>query len=139
MELLQQIASLSSHFVVLNAEISEIDKDLARMDQLSDKYGDHWASARRKLVSIRKHKVKLSNDISFHMQLYTAHKGAAENLLKNLSKTQSAHIEPVDAPQIFSKSPILSAVPVQNIGRGGVNVSICGIVDPTRTPENRGR
>ncbi len=128
MDLIQLIADLNSHYIVLNAEIAEIDKDISRMDSLCEKYADYWAKGRKKLLNLKKHKLKLVQDISFELELLSAHQPAGSDLLAKLNRVQSASTETVAPPQIYSKSDILSGIPNPTLGTDGVLVNACTYV-----------
>ena len=59
MALTPVVSTLESHWVVLEAELSEIRKDTASLRKLTRQYGDNWKASLAQLKRLRAHKETL--------------------------------------------------------------------------------
>ena len=59
MPLTPVVNTLESHWVVLEAELSEIRKDTSSLRTLTRKYGDNWKGSLAQLKKLRAHKETL--------------------------------------------------------------------------------
>ena len=73
MDLTGVISTLESHWVVLDAELSEIRKDFATLRALTRKHGDFWSRSMAQLKKLRTQKENLLKEIKFQMELFNLH------------------------------------------------------------------
>ena len=112
MDLTGVISTLESHWVVLDAEISEIRKDFATLRALTRKHGDFWSRSMAQLKKLRTQKENLLKEIKFQMELFNLHIQQGRDLCSKLSavasviKTPPAQLQSQLAIEVVS--PILA-------------------------------
>ena len=112
MDLTGVISTLESHWVVLDAELSEIRKDFATLRQLTRKHGDFWSRPMAQLKKLRTQKENLLKEIKFQMELFNLHVQQGRDLCSKLSsvasviKTPPAQLQSQLAIEVVS--PILA-------------------------------
>ena len=73
MDLTSVVGTLESHWVVLDAELAEIKKDIASLRSLTRKYGEYWNRSLGTLKKLRVQKENLLKEIKFQMELFNLH------------------------------------------------------------------
>jgi hypothetical protein len=112
MDLTGVISTLESHWVVLDAELSEIRKDFATLRALTRKHGDFWTRPMAQLKKLRTQKENLLKEIKFQMELFNLHIQQGRDLCSKLSsvasviKTPPAQLQSQLAIEVVS--PILA-------------------------------
>ena len=112
MDLTGVISTLESHWVVLDAELSEIRKDFATLRALTRKHGDFWSRPMAQLKKLRTQKENLLKEIKFQMELFNLHIQQGRDLCSKLSsvasviKTPPAQLQSQLAIEVVS--PILA-------------------------------
>ena len=66
MDLTGVVSTLESHWVVLDAELSEIRKDFATLKALTRKHGDFWSRPMAQLKKLRTQKENLLKEYAPH-------------------------------------------------------------------------
>ena len=112
MDLTGVVSTLESHWVVLDAELSEIRKDFATLRALTRKHGDFWSRPMAQLKKVRTQKENLLKEIKFQMELFNLHIQQGRDLCSKLSsvasviKTPPAQLQSQLAIEVVS--PILA-------------------------------
>ena len=114
MDLTGVVSTLESHWVVLDAELSEIRKDFASLRTLTRKHGDFWSRPMAQLKKVRTQKENLLKEIKFQMELFNLHIQQGRDLCYKLSnpglastiKTAPAQLQAQLAIEVVS--PILA-------------------------------
>ena len=112
MDLTGVVSTLESHWVVLDAELSEIRKDFASLRTLTRKHGDFWSRPMAQLKKVRTQKENLLKEIKFQMELFNLHIQQGRDLCSKLSsvasviKTPPAQLQSQLAIEVVS--PILA-------------------------------
>ena len=89
MDLTGVVSTLESHWVVLDAELSEIKKDFATLRALTRKHGDFWSRPMAQLKKLRTQKENLLKEIKFQMELFNLHIQQGRDLCSKLSSVAS--------------------------------------------------
>ncbi len=55
-ELISVISKLNTYSVVLEAELMEVEKDILRCKNYSNKYGEHWNISLKRLFYLKREK-----------------------------------------------------------------------------------
>ncbi|KOO26496.1 hypothetical protein Ctob_008754 [Chrysochromulina tobinii] len=106
------VSTLESHWVVLDAELSEIRKDFAVLRALTRKHGEFWMRPMAQLKKLRTQKENLLKEIKFQMELFNLHIQQGRDLCTKLSsvasviKTPPAQLQSQLAIEVVS--PILA-------------------------------
>lgn len=112
MDLTGVISTLESHWVVLDAELSEIRKDFAILKALTRKHGDFWSRPIAQLKKLRTQKENQLKEIKFQMELFNLHIQQGRDLCSKLAsvasviKTPPAQLQSQLAIEVVS--PILA-------------------------------
>ena len=114
MDLTSVVGTLESHWVVLDAELAEIKKDIASLRSLTRKYGEYWNRSLGTLKKLRVQKENLLKEIKFQMELFNLHIQQGRDLCYKLSnpglastiKTAPAQLQAQLAIEVVS--PILA-------------------------------
>ena len=112
MDLTGVISTLESHWVVLDAELSEIRKDFAILKALTRKHGDFWSRPIAQLKKLRTLKENQLKEIKFQMELFNLHIQQGRDLCSKLAsvasviKTPPAQLQSQLAIEVVS--PILA-------------------------------
>jgi len=112
MDLTGVVSTLESHWVVLDAELSEIRKDFATLRSLTRKHGEFWTRPMAQLKKLRTQKENLLKEIKFQMELFNLHIQQGRDLCTKLSsvasviKTPPAQLQSQLAIEVVS--PILA-------------------------------
>jgi len=112
MDLTGVVSTLESHWVVLDAELSEIRKDFAVLRALTRKHGEFWMRPMAQLKKLRTQKENLLKEIKFQMELFNLHIQQGRDLCTKLSsvasviKTPPAQLQSQLAIEVVS--PILA-------------------------------
>eukprot|EP00908_Phaeocystis_cordata_P023875 Transcript_633.p1 GENE.Transcript_633~~Transcript_633.p1 ORF type:complete len:134 (+),score=51.69 Transcript_633:80-481(+) len=110
MDLVGIVSTLESHWVVLDAELSEIRKDYAALRTLTRKYGEFWNRSLTQLKKVRTQKENLLKEIKFQMELFNLHIQQGRDLCTKLSHVAS-HIKTAPA-QLQSQLAIEVVSPI---------------------------
>ena len=114
MDLTSVVGTLESHWVVLDAELAEIKKDITSLRSLTRKYGEYWNRSLGTLKKLRVQKENLLKEIKFQMELFNLHIQQGRDLCYKLSnpglastlKTAPAQLQAQLAIEVVS--PILA-------------------------------
>eukprot|EP01063_Lacrimia_lanifica_P018790 TRINITY_DN25730_c0_g1_i1.p1 TRINITY_DN25730_c0_g1~~TRINITY_DN25730_c0_g1_i1.p1 ORF type:complete len:157 (+),score=58.70 TRINITY_DN25730_c0_g1_i1:22-471(+) len=86
MELMSTIATLDSHYLVLDSELKEVNKDCQYLRGLTKRYGAHWDKALKQLRSIKTQKEHARKEVTMNLDLFKLHLPAAKALCKKLQR-----------------------------------------------------
>ena len=73
MELVDVVKTLEAHWVVIDAELHEIKKDVNQLRAFSKKYGNAWTASLAHLKRLASQKEALLKEIKFQMELFNLH------------------------------------------------------------------
>tara|TARA_B100000795_G_scaffold213730_1_gene167393 strand:+ start:2346 stop:2750 length:405 start_codon:yes stop_codon:yes gene_type:complete len=110
MDLVGIVSTLESHWVVLDAELSEIRKDFGALRTLTRKHGEFWNRPLAQLKKARTQKENLLKEIKFQMELFNLHIQQGRDLCSKLSVVAS-HIKTAPA-QLQSQLAIEVVSPI---------------------------
>eukprot|EP01061_Rhynchopus_euleeides_P044003 TRINITY_DN76930_c0_g1_i1.p2 TRINITY_DN76930_c0_g1~~TRINITY_DN76930_c0_g1_i1.p2 ORF type:complete len:152 (+),score=64.10 TRINITY_DN76930_c0_g1_i1:128-583(+) len=113
MELMSTIATLDSHFLVLDSELKEINHDMVYLKELTKRYGKHWEKAAKQLKILKSAKEHARKEVQMSLDLFRLHLPQAKALCKKLRRNGSNLVverAAKDAPDfvLTVDSPILS-------------------------------
>jgi hypothetical protein len=95
MDLTGVVSTLESHWVVLDAELSEIRKDFATLKALSRKHGDFWSRPMAQLKKLRTQKENLLKECA-----HTLHENTTTNA--HMPKHTHTHVLPTHPTQVYA-------------------------------------
>eukprot|EP01059_Diplonema_ambulator_P016873 TRINITY_DN28855_c0_g1_i1.p1 TRINITY_DN28855_c0_g1~~TRINITY_DN28855_c0_g1_i1.p1 ORF type:complete len:154 (+),score=17.75 TRINITY_DN28855_c0_g1_i1:37-498(+) len=89
MDLMSTIATLDSHYLVLDNELQEINKDRAYLKELTKRYGSCWDKAMKQLNTLKAEKERHKKEITAVLNLFKMHLPAAKGLCRKLQRNGS--------------------------------------------------
>ena len=113
MDLTSVVGTLESHWVVLDAELAEIKKDIASLRSLTRKYGEYWNRSLGTLKKLRVQKENLLKEIKFQMELFNLHIQQGRDLCSKLSSVASVIKTPPSQLQTQLAIEVRPAAPSQ--------------------------
>eukprot|EP01060_Flectonema_neradi_P026204 TRINITY_DN35059_c0_g1_i1.p1 TRINITY_DN35059_c0_g1~~TRINITY_DN35059_c0_g1_i1.p1 ORF type:complete len:150 (+),score=6.95 TRINITY_DN35059_c0_g1_i1:38-487(+) len=112
MEITSTVATLDSHYLVLDSEVQEITKDLAYLRTLTKRYGPQWEAAIKQLKYMKSTREQSKREIEQTLDLFKLQLPAAKGLCKRLERNgcriQVASVPSSPAFMLTVQSPILA-------------------------------